>query len=329
MLQVYLDPRTVNSRKVLAGLDLLGTPFELNFVKFFTMEHKDPEYLEINPNGAVPSASDGSGFNITGSNAILQYAADFPNSNSTYSPKDLRVRADVNKWLLCEASVWFPSCYVHLVEYVVKQLLKSEVQQSIINNEAPKWNKLAGVLDAQLAKTGWLAGDELTIADIAVAAPMHLWKASRLPVEKYGNLQRWMEAVEKLPCWVKTQDPRTVRANLNRMSDVENPTEIYFYEPKRSSEVEEITNVSSIHDEAFFELYLQCRNRNGENYLGPASKQMTSRTRRMTMFIILITNETEMDERAQFLGHSAFDNPTSEPDARTRQSIEIGTIALL
>ncbi|KAI9048644.1 hypothetical protein LZ554_007475 [Drepanopeziza brunnea f. sp. 'monogermtubi'] len=325
MLQVYLDPCTVNSRKVLAGLDLLGTPFELRPVNYFTGEHKSPEYLEINPNGTVPSASDGPGFNITESNAILQYAADLPSSNSTYYPKDLRARADINKWLLWEASVWFPSCYTYLVEYVVKPLLKSEVEQSIIDNEAPKWNKLAGVLDAQLAKTGWLAGDELTIADIAVAAPMHLWKASRLPVERYGNLQRWMEAVEKLPCWVKTQgavetallpDPRIVRANDNHTKDVEKPTEKHLYEPKRSSEVEEITNVSSIHDEAFSKLDLQCRDRNGKNCW------------RMTMFIILITYESETDGRAQFSGHSAFDDPTLKPDARVRQTNEVGTIAL-
>ena len=56
MLQVYLDPCTVNSRKVLAGLDLLGTQYELKHVDYFTQAHKKPEFLAINPNGAVPAA---------------------------------------------------------------------------------------------------------------------------------------------------------------------------------------------------------------------------------------------------------------------------------
>lgn len=47
MLQVYLDPCTVNSRKVLAGLDLLGTQYELKHINYFTGEHKSPEYLKI------------------------------------------------------------------------------------------------------------------------------------------------------------------------------------------------------------------------------------------------------------------------------------------
>ena len=42
MLQVYLDPCTVNSRKVLAGLDLLNTQYELKHVDYFAGAHKKP-----------------------------------------------------------------------------------------------------------------------------------------------------------------------------------------------------------------------------------------------------------------------------------------------
>ena len=59
MLKVYLDPCTVNCRKVLAGLDLMGAPFEQVNVNYFTAEHKKPEFLAINPNGALPAATDG------------------------------------------------------------------------------------------------------------------------------------------------------------------------------------------------------------------------------------------------------------------------------
>jgi glutathione S-transferase len=206
MLEIYLDPVTVNSRKVLAGLDLLGTPYHFNHVDYFAGAHKSPEYMKINPHGTVPSAVDGE-LNITESNAILQYAADLGNSDgSIYYPKDLKKRAEVNRWLLWEASVWFPSCYAYLIEYVVKPLLKAEPDQALIDAGAPRWNELAGILDAQLARTKWLTGDEVSIADIAVGAPIHVHAAQRLPLEKYPNLKRWMEeGIEKLPCWQKTQ----------------------------------------------------------------------------------------------------------------------------
>lgn len=160
--------------------------------------------MKINPHGTVPSAVDGD-CTITESNAILQYAADHCNE-SIYYPKDLKHRAAVNRWLLWEASVWFQSCYVYLTEFVVKPLLKTEPDQTVIDAHAPKWKEQAAILDAQLAKTKWLAGDQVTIADLAVAAPMHLHAAQRLPLDEFPNLKRWLvEGVEKLPCWQKTQ----------------------------------------------------------------------------------------------------------------------------
>jgi glutathione S-transferase len=257
MLQVYLDPCTVNSRKVLAGLDLLGTQYNLNHVDYFTGAHKGPEYLKINPHATVPSAVDDD-LTITESNAILQYAADLGDS-SAY-PKNLKERANVNRWLLWEASVWFPSCYVYLVEYVVKPLLKAEPDESIIDAQAPRWHQLAGILDAQLAKTKWLTGDDISIADIAVAAPMHLHAAQRLPLDQHPNLNRWLtEGIEKLPCWQRTQGavdkallpgaaaadgttvaaPTKVRSIFNYTKDVERLTEIYFYECEAAKDIHE------------------------------------------------------------------------------------------
>ena len=67
------------------------------------------------------------------------------------------------------------------------------------------WHRLAGILDARLAKSKWLVGDNVTIADIAVAAPMHVYKWQRLPLNDHPNLKRWMADVEQLPCWQKTQ----------------------------------------------------------------------------------------------------------------------------
>ena len=205
MLKVYLDPCTVNCRKVLAGLDLMGAPFQLVHVDYFAAEHKKPEFLAINPNGALPAATDDE-LALPESNAILQYAADL-NGASQYYPQDLKQRADINRWMLWEAATWFPSCYVYLVEYVVKPLLNAQPDESIIEKEAPNWHRLADILDARLAKSKWLSGDGVTIADIAVAAPMHLHAMQRLPLADHPNLNRWMtDGIEQLPAWKRTQD---------------------------------------------------------------------------------------------------------------------------
>ena len=202
-MKIYADPISVNCRKVLAGLDLLGAPFELVHVDYFKGEHKEPAYTSINPNGSIPAMVDGD-LVLWESNAILQYAADKMGNEACY-PKDLKTRADINRWLLWETSSWFPSCYVFLVENCVKPLLGAQPDPAVLDAQAAQFHKLAGILDARLQGNRWIAGTGPTIADIALAAPMHLHGWQRLPLAAHPNLTRWMtESVEGLPSWNKT-----------------------------------------------------------------------------------------------------------------------------
>ena len=202
-MKIYADPITVNCRKVLAGLDLLGAPFELHHVDYFKGEQKAEPYVSLNPNASIPAMVDDD-LVLWESNAILQYAADKVGNDVAY-PRDLKTRADINRWLLWESSSWFPSCYVFLVENCVKPLLGGAPDPAVLDAQAAQFHKLAGILDARLANSPWVAGDAPTIADIALAAPMHLHGWQRLPLGDHPNLQRWMaERVEQLPSWDKT-----------------------------------------------------------------------------------------------------------------------------
>lgn len=153
----------------------------------------------------VPAATDGD-LVLTESNAILMYAADLNDADATY-PKDLKARADANRWLLWEASVWFQTNYAYVVEYVVKPLLGAQPDQAIIDAEEPKYHKIAAVLDARLGETGkWvLPGSSPTIVDMSIAAAMHMPEDSKLPLDQHPNIKRWYSDVAALPCWQKTQ----------------------------------------------------------------------------------------------------------------------------
>ena len=202
-MKIYADPITVNCRKVLAGLDFLGVPYELQHVDYFQSQQKEPAYLAVNPNASLPSMVDGD-LVLWESNAILQYAADKAGNDAAY-PRDLKRRADINRWLLWESSSWFPSCYVFLVENCVKPLLGAEPDPAVLDAQLAQFHKLAGILDARLATSAWVCGEQPTIADIALAAPMHLHGYAKLPLGDHPNLKRWMtEGVEKLPAWDKT-----------------------------------------------------------------------------------------------------------------------------
>lgn len=201
-MKMYYDPITVNCRKVLAGFDLIGVPFDTVKVDYFAGEHKGDSYSAINPNQSLPALVDGD-FVLWESNAILQYGADKAGAEPYY-PRDTRTRADINRWHLWEANQWFPSCYVYLVENVVKPILKAQPDQAVLEAQAPKFHQLAAILEQRLGEQKWVAGPTVTIADIAVAAPMHLHKWQKLPLESYPNIRRWLAQVEDLPCWKKT-----------------------------------------------------------------------------------------------------------------------------
>jgi glutathione S-transferase len=192
-IKIYADPITINCRKVMAGMDLIGAPYELVHVDYFKGEQKAEPFVSLNPNASVPAMTDGA-FELWESNAILQYAADKVGNDAVY-PRDLQTRADIHRWLQWEGSHWFPSCYVFLVENCVKPLLGGEPDHAVLNAQAEQFHKLAGILDRRLAGQQWVTAKGPTLADVALAAPMHL----------HRHLRRWLlEDVERLPCWQKT-----------------------------------------------------------------------------------------------------------------------------
>jgi glutathione S-transferase len=203
MLKIHADPITINCRKVLAGLQFVGAEYELVSMNFFAGDHTTPEHLKLNPNATVPVAVDDD-LVLWESNAILQYAADKVGNASAY-PTELKTRADVNRWLLWEASVWFPCCYAFLVENVGKPMQGEQPDSAVLEAQAERFHALAAVVDARLANHRWIAGDAPTIADIALAAPIHMHLEAKVPLAAHKNLQRWMrDDLEKLPSWENT-----------------------------------------------------------------------------------------------------------------------------
>jgi len=201
-MEIFADPITVNCRKTLAGLKMIGTNYTLTKIDYFQGEQKSAEYLKVNPMATLPAMRDGD-LTLTESNSILQYAADKSGDTESY-PSNLKHRADVNRWLLWECGSWFPSCYLHLVENCVKPLLGDQTDQSALDAEAERFHKLASILDSRLAGSKYITGDNPTIADVVVAAPMHLHVWCKLPLEPHANIRRWISSIEAQPWWKAT-----------------------------------------------------------------------------------------------------------------------------
>jgi glutathione S-transferase len=202
-MKIYADPITINCRKVLAGLDLMNVPYELVLVDYFKGEQKSDAYVALNPNASIPAMVDGD-LVLWESNAILQYAAEKVGNEAAY-PRDLDKRADLNRWLFWESASWFPACYTFLVENCVKPLLGSCADPQVLNDNLPQFHKLAGILDRRLSDREFVMGTSPTIADIALASPMHLYDWQQIPLDQHPHLKRWItQSMEGVPSWRKT-----------------------------------------------------------------------------------------------------------------------------
>jgi hypothetical protein len=88
-------------------------------------------------------------------------------------------------------------------------------------------------------------------------------------------------------------------------------------------------DVQSCADKDFFKLFLRYRDRVGENYVmshNPQHKWWYFPGMTPQQAILLKTFDSATDGRARFVGHTAFEDPTSKPDAPMRESVEIRTI---
>jgi glutathione S-transferase len=202
-MKLYGFPPSPNTWKVRALAAHLGVPLELEFIDLSKGAQRAPAYLALNPTGRTPTLVDGD-FKLWESNAIMAYIAG-KTSNSLW-PNDPRTRADIARWQFWALAHWGgQACVPLLFNRLIKKILNlGPPDEAAIAKATEAFNKEAKMLDAHLAKQKFLAGDTLTIADFAVAAPLFYAKEAEMPVGPYPHLRGWFDRVAALPCWRET-----------------------------------------------------------------------------------------------------------------------------
>ena len=202
-LKLYAFPLSPRSFKVLWAANHLGVDYEFRLVDFTKNAQRDPVYLAINPNGAAPALEDG-GFKLWESNAIVEYLASLKPASGV-APQETKARLNVGKWLYWESAHWDPACAVFAFERVVKPLFgRGETNPAEIERGNQLFAKVGSVLDGELAKHRYVAGDTLTIADLSLGAAMCIADQAGFPMESFRGIQRWKSDIASLPSWQKT-----------------------------------------------------------------------------------------------------------------------------
>ncbi|MET3723561.1 glutathione S-transferase family protein [Sphingomonas trueperi] len=190
MLDVYAFA-TPNSIKVPIALEELGLDYDLHAVNIRKGEQKLPDFIALNPNAKVPVLVDND-LVLTESAAILVFLAE---KTGKLLPATGEARARVFEQLFFHASGLSPA----FGQSGFFQRLAAEPQPLAIKRFSGEAKRTVAVLDAVLATRRFVAGDAVTIADIAHFGWLWRREFAGIGLDAAPNLARWYAEVEQRP----------------------------------------------------------------------------------------------------------------------------------
>jgi GST-like protein len=214
MIDLYTAP-TPNGWKASIMLEEIGLPYQVKPISLGKLEQKQDWYLEINPNGRIPTIvdRDADDFAVFESGAILLYLAE---KTGRLLPTDPRGRSTVVQWLMFQmggvgpmqgqANVFFRYA-PEKIEFAIERYQRET-------------RRLYEVLDRRLGRTEYLAGD-YSIADIATWPWVSIHEWAGVDTNGLEYLKRWIEQLGARPAVRKGREiPRPVELEA-READVE------------------------------------------------------------------------------------------------------------
>lgn len=181
-----------NVQKVIWALGEMKLPFERIDVGGAFGKTKEAAYLAMNPNSLVPTLEEEDGFTLWESNSIIRYLA-ARHANRTLEPADLRTRAVAQKWMDWQLSVLGPA-----ITPVFWGLIRTPPEKRDANAIAAAKEKTvaaARIMDAQLGKTQYLAGNEFSYGDIPAGIMIHRYVQLIPERPATPGLDRWYAAI--------------------------------------------------------------------------------------------------------------------------------------
>ncbi|MBG9388642.1 glutathione S-transferase N-terminal domain-containing protein [Caenimonas aquaedulcis] len=165
-VQLYSLP-TPNGVKISIMLEETGLPYEVHRVAFDKQDQLSPEFLSLNPNNKIPAILDPNGpggrpLPLFESGAILLYLAE---KTGQLIPADAAARYTVIQWLMFQMGGIGPM--FGQVGFFHKFAGKDFEDKRPRDRYVDEARRLLGVLEVQLGRHAWIAGDAYSIADIA------------------------------------------------------------------------------------------------------------------------------------------------------------------
>jgi glutathione S-transferase len=193
MIKIWGRNTSSNVQKAMWAVGELGLEHErIDIGGKFGM-NKEPKYLAMNPNGLVPTLEEDDGFLLWESNSIVRYLAGKYDKAGVLEPKDAKQRALASQWMDWQLSVLGPAITPAFWGLIRTPPEKRDV--AAIKASQDKTTAAAQILDAQLAKTQFVAGDAFSYGDIPVGIMVYRFRQLVPDRPALTNLERWYAAI--------------------------------------------------------------------------------------------------------------------------------------
>ncbi len=198
-MKIYGDIQSGNCYKVKLLCALLDIEHEWIHVDILEGESKTPEFLTKSPNGKIPLLELVDGRCLPESNAILNFLA----AGSDLLPSDNFQLAKVQQWQFFEQYSHEP--FVAVARFIAKYLGLPEDRRADYESKQEGGNKALAIMEDQLTKTPYLAGDKLTTADITLYGYTHVAEEGGFDLDKYPAIQAWISRISAHPKYIGMQ----------------------------------------------------------------------------------------------------------------------------
>jgi glutathione S-transferase len=187
-----------NVMKVLWALGELELPFERIDVGGAFGKTDTPEYRAMNPTGLVPTLQEDE-FTLWESNVICRYLCHAYAPHTALWPTDPRARAHIDRWMEAQQTVLNASMtkvFWGLVRTPPDQRDMAAIGQAIADT-AKIWRMLEG----ELARHDYIAGNAFTLADIPWGVHAHRWFNMQFDRPDTPVLRAWYDRLCERPAY--------------------------------------------------------------------------------------------------------------------------------
>ena len=214
-LELWWGSGSPYSWRALLALEYKGLPYASHLVQFAKQEHKSPQVLQMNPRGRVPVLKDGD-YVCYESMSILHYL------DRKYPERPIfgatAEEAGVVTRMISEYTAYVEGHIMKVIYAILFQGVESRM------DEIARAMHMIGVeakfIEARLAQSTWLVGENFSAADIVIFPGIQMLlraldrreaqdlRSRWLPLDvNYPTIAAWIKRVEALPGYERTYPP--------------------------------------------------------------------------------------------------------------------------